>query len=85
MPSSRASERERLPSGAVANSLSTTAMQNLLDSGDVGLMWGRAAVICPCLGRSGGVRLPGRRLVALGLDHSVGEDGYAPERPLAIR
>jgi hypothetical protein len=29
--------------------------------------------------------LPGRRLVALGLDHSVGEDGYAPERPLAIR
>ena len=29
-----------------------------LDFGDLSFMWGRAAVICPHLGRSGGIRLP---------------------------
>ena len=47
-------------------------------------MWGRAPVICPRAGGSGGIRLPWRRLSALGLVHTVGEDGDAPERPLSM-
>jgi hypothetical protein len=85
MPSGRASEREVDRAALMRTVFQQLRCRDLLDSGDVGLMWERAAVICPRLDRSGGVRLPGCRLVALGLDHSVGEDGYAPERPLAIR
>ena len=69
---------------APAQAFRTSGMQNSLDSGDPSLIWGRAAVICPCADWSGGIRLPDAARPVLGLDHSVGEDGNAPERPLAI-
>ena len=58
--------------------------QNLLDFRDAGLMWGPCRCDLSIAGLIERHSLAWRRSSALGLDHSVGEDGDAPERPLAI-
>ena len=72
--SRRATARERR---ARSSNSQHVARQNLLDSGGASLIWGLAAVISPCAGWSGGIRIPWRGLPALGLDHWLGRTACA--------